>query len=117
MTHRPSRLTTRLTALLAVLLVLMLGMMSVCPELHGGLHEHEQLAAHSDHEEHETPVNDSGHECAVTLFAHGVEILQVFCLLMLVRSLARSDVLLAGDEIAAAYPRYWLVPSHAPPVG
>lgn len=114
-THNPS-LLARVTAVLAVGLVLALSLLSVSPELHGWLHGPEGAGEHADHEA-EAPVGDSDHSCAVTLFAHGVETLLVFCLLLLARPLARSTVWPAGDEIAAAYPRYWHVPSHAPPLG
>ncbi len=112
-THQASPLT-RTVAVLAAGLVLVLGLLTVSPELHASLHGPDESGAHADHES-EAPVGDADHECAVTLFAHGVEALLVFCLLMLARPLARSVVLRATDKIAVARPRYWLVPSHAPP--
>ena len=114
-THQPS-LLARVTAVLAVGLVLTLTVLSASPRLHAWLHGHEDASEHADHES-EAPVGDAEHSCAVTLFAHGVETLLVFCLLLLARPLARSYFLPAGDDVAAAYPRYWLVPSHAPPLG
>lgn len=115
MTTRPPSLLARATAVLAVGLVLALSLLSASPELHAWVHGHENAGAHSDHESEPT-AGDADYNCAVTLFAHGVETLLVFCLLLLARPLARSYILAAGDEIAIARPRYWLVPSHAPPV-
>ena len=110
---RPSPLH-RFTAVLGIVLVVLLNLLAASPELHAWVHGDEHAPAHSTpgHE----PVGDDDHECAVTLFAHGVEALLVFCVLMLARPLARSVIPRARDEIARTRPRYWLVPSHAPPV-
>ncbi|HWA28265.1 MAG TPA: hypothetical protein VG734_21615 [Lacunisphaera sp.] len=104
----------RLTAVLGIALVLLLNLLAASPELHAWVHGKENAHEHSTpgHE----PVVEGDHQCAVTLFAHGAEALLVFCLVMLARLLARSIILRAGDEIARTRPRYWLVPSHAPPV-
>jgi len=99
----------RVTALVATLCVLALTIFAASPELHARLHT---PAAATDHA---VPSDDAGHTCAVTLFAQGMMGLLVFCLLMLVRPLAASGILRAADEIAVARPRYWLVPSLAPP--
>jgi hypothetical protein len=109
MSRRSEHPLFRVTALVAALCVLMLTVFAASPELHAGLHT---PAAAGDHA---LPAGDSGHTCAVTLFAQGLTGLLVFCLLMLVRPLAASVVSRAADEIAVARPRYWLVPSHAPP--
>lgn len=106
-------LLARVTALVAVLGVLALVVLAASPHWHASLHEHE-AAAESDHE-HGAPVESPDHVCAVTLFAAGVLGLLVFCLLLLGRSLVRRVAERATDEVAAAYPRYWLVPAHAPP--
>jgi hypothetical protein len=99
----------RITALVAALCVFALAVFVVSPELHAGLHE--PGAA----DDHALPAGDTGHACVVTLFAQGLTGLLIFCLLMLVRPLAASVVLRAADQIAIARPRYWLMPSHAPP--
>jgi len=114
-------LITRATALFAVALVLALTVLAASPSLHAWLHGHSESAAPAEHEhehehEHGAPVGSDDHVCAVTLFAHGVEALLVFFLLVLVRPLVRSTVWRARDWLVAAYPRYWLVPSHAPPL-
>ena len=111
--HQPS-LLHRLTAVLGVALVLILSVLAANPKLHAWVHGPETTAnrAAPGHE----PVGDTDHACAVTLFAGGVESLLDFFLLMLVRPLAHSIVLRASDWLVAAQPRYWHVPSHAPPL-
>ena len=98
----------RATALVAALCVFALAVFAASPELHARVHS--PVAAHET-----VPVGEASHVCAVTLFANGVTALLVFCLLMLGRLLAAGIILHAADEIAAAQPRYRLVPSHAPP--
>ncbi len=98
----------RFTALLAVLCVLALTVFAASPELHASLHG-------TTGTEQSAPVGDADHACAVTLFASGLEALLVFCLLLLGVFFARGIVVHAADEIAAAHPRYRLVPAHAPP--
>jgi hypothetical protein len=97
----------RLTAGLAALCVVVLTLLAASPEWHARMHD--------GHAEQSAPVGTADHECAVTLFAGGVEALLVVCLLMLVRPLARSFTVRAADLIPFARPRYLLVPSHAPP--
>ncbi len=97
----------RATALLAALCVFVLSLLAASPEWHAKFHDHESAQS--------MPVGAADHECAVTLFATGVEALLIFCLAMLVRPLARSLVRPVTDEVAIARPRYLLVPSHAPP--
>lgn len=97
----------RATALVVALCVFALAVFAASPELHARLHGPDAAQT--------APVGDADHVCAVTLFASGVTALLVFCLLMLGRSLVAGIVLRLADEIAAAQPRYRLVPSHAPP--
>ena len=97
----------RATAVVAALCVFALAVFAASPELHARLH-----TAVADQA---APVGGADHECPVTIFANGATALLVFCLLMLVRPLARGIVARATDEIAAARPRYWLVLAHAPP--
>ena len=107
MSSRAERPLFRFTALLAVLCVLALAVFAASPELHASLH-----GAPPDQS---VPVGDVDHTCAVTLFANGLLALALFCLLLLIAPLVRGIVVHAVDEIAAAYPRYRLVPAHAPP--
>jgi hypothetical protein len=108
MSSRAEHPLFRFTALLAVLCVLALTVFAASPELHSSLHG--SVATN-----HSAPIGDVDHTCAVTLFANGLLALALFCLLMLITPLARGIVVHAVDEIAAAYPRYRLVPAHAPP--
>jgi hypothetical protein len=109
-------LSFRVTAWVAALCLLALTIFAASPGLHAELHSDEAAAADAEHQhDHGAPVGTADHECAVTLFANGATTLLVFCLLMLVKPLAAGVVLRAADEIAVARPRYWLVPSHAPP--
>lgn len=109
MPNRSAHPLFRATAVAAALCVFALAVFAASPGLHAGLHRPDAAADHG------APVGDPGHECAVTLFANGVTALLVFCLLMLGRLLAAGIILRPADEIAAAHPRYRLVPSHAPP--
>lgn len=108
----------RATAWVAAACVLALAVLAVSPDLHGWFHQHD----HHDHahgaatsHEHGTPVESVDHVCAVTLFAQGIVGLLCFCLLGLGRHFVRPVFLPAVDQVAASYPRYWLVPAHAPP--
>lgn len=111
MSRRSEHPLSRATALVAALCVLMLTVFAASPTLHAGLHDHEEGVTHH----HSAPVGDVEHACAVTLFAHGATALLVFCLLVLARPSVAGLILRATDTIAVAHPRYWLVPSHAPP--
>lgn len=107
-------LPSRLIAVMGIALVMLLNVLAASPTLHARLHGQEPTPEHAAHDQ--APVGDSDHECAVTLFAHGVTALLFFCLLLLSRFVARSPVWHANDWLVAARPRYWLVPSHAPPL-
>ena len=116
MSHRSEHPLFRVTAWVAALCVLALTGFAASPGLHAGLHGGDLASASSHHDhDHGAPVGTAGHTCAVTLFAQGLTGLLIFCLLMLGRSPSASIVSRATDEIAVARPRYWLVPSHAPP--
>ena len=108
MSRRAEHPLFRVTALVAALCVFALAVFAASPDLHARLHA-------GDGAGQATPVGDADHVCAVTLFASGATALLVFCLLLLGALLAAGIVLRAVDEIAAAQPRYRLVPSHAPP--
>jgi hypothetical protein len=108
MSRRAEHPLHRLTALLAVLCMLALAVFAASPDLHARLHG-------GDAAGQSAPVGDADHDCVVTHFAGGVSALPVFCLLLLGRTPVRSLFRHAADEIAAAHPRYRLVPSHAPP--
>lgn len=105
---------SRLTAALGMALVVLLTALAASPEWHTWVHGSEDTAAHAGHD-HE-PGGNADHQCAVTLFSQGVTGLLIVCLLLLARPRTRSIVLRTTDEVAVARPRYWLVPSHAPPL-
>lgn len=112
----PSRqpsLSCRLTAVLGIALVLLLNVLAASPTLHAWVHGHEPAAEHNN--PGHAPVDCDDHECAVTLFAHGVTSLLFLSLLLLVWFLTRGGILDTSEWRIAARPRYWLVPSHAPP--
>ncbi len=107
MARRAEHPLLRFTALLAVLCVLALAVFAASPEMHARLHGATEQAA---------PAGDADHTCAVTLFASGLTILLVFCLLALGAIAVRGIVIHAADEIAAATPHYRLLPAQAPPL-
>lgn len=111
MSRRHEHPLFRFTALVAALCVLMLAVFAASPVLHAELHEHD----HAGLADHPAIPGPDQHACAVTLFANGIIALLVICLLMLVRPLAAGVFLRATDAWSVARPRYWLVPSHAPP--
>jgi hypothetical protein len=111
MPDRPVRPFHRFTAFLAVLCVLALGILAASPDLHAWVHHADATQATN----HAVPVADADHVCAVTLFANGLLALALFCLLLLLAPLARDGVVRAVDEIAAAEPRYRLLPAQGPP--
>jgi len=111
MSRREPTPLLRVTALVAALCVFVLALLAASPELHAGLHATGKAdAAHAA-----APVGAADHVCAVTLFASGLTALLVFCLLVLGSLSARAVWVHAVDLVAAAHPRYRLVPAHAPP--
>jgi len=52
---------------------------------------------------------------STSMWFFGLPALALFCLLLLLAPLARDRVVRAVDEIAAAEPRYRLLPAQAPP--
>jgi len=105
----------RITAVFGVAFVLLLSVLAVSPELHAWVHGPQEAAPHTgpDH----APVGDADHECAVTLFAGGVGLLLAFALYFLARVMNRDRRLWPRNWLIVAHPHFWLVPSHAPPVG
>jgi hypothetical protein len=113
--NRQSSSFHRITAVFGVALVLLLSVLAASPELHAWVHGHEGAAQHTSPVD--APVGDADHACAVTLFASGVSLLLAFFLVLLARVLIRSHALRSSDWLIVTRPHYWLVPSHAPPVG
>jgi hypothetical protein len=100
--HRPAlpEWPRRLVAAAAAVLVLILGVLAASPQLHRWLHPD---ADHSDH------------ECAVTLFHHGVTqaVVGVALAVMPLLLFVHLAFVPAGPDLIA--PRYRLCPGRAPP--
>jgi len=112
MSRRSEHPLHRAAALVGVLCVLLLTMFAASPGWHAGLHDH----ADESEQHASVPADQTGHVCAVTLWASGATALLVFCLLTLLRPLAASVFAQTPDVIIPSLPRYRLVPSHAPPL-
>jgi hypothetical protein len=98
-------------ALLGVALVLALGVFGANPVWHAQLHERDHGAAPHDEEGRNTP-----DQCAVELFAAGVETpVDVPSAPVVARRVA--EILRAAATVDVAAPEYRLLPSQAPPVG
>jgi hypothetical protein len=124
----PSRLW-RGIAVLAAGLVMLLAVSSVSPELHAWLHD--EKSPHTGHEcphhpsghQAATPVSDAAgtdgdarqHECAVTLFAHGVVHHAAALLTQPCEGILRAVNYRAFERLALAQPRFLHLPPQAPP--
>lgn len=131
LSRHPS-LLHRLTAVLGVVLVVLLDLLVVSPGLHVWVHRHDGSAigcqtdapgragatapATGEHHSESAPVGAPDHQCAATLFAHGVEALLFVCLQLLLLVPVCCAVLRASDRRVVARPRYWHVPAIGPPV-
>ena len=111
-TSQPS-LSCRLTAIVAMALVVLLNVLAASPELHAWVHGKAPSSEHASPSH--APVGDPNHECVVTIFAQGTTALLFLCLLLLLPPVASGLVARADDWLVVAHPRYWHVPSHAPP--
>ena len=122
-TRLPSRFW-RAVALLSAGVVLLLSMASVSPELHAWLHEATELKSdaclHHKHAAH-TPLHEADdsaapeHECAVTLFSHGVVHHTVALVTPPCEGILRAVNFRAFERLALAQPRYLHRPPQAPP--
>ena len=129
---RQPTLLHRLTAVLGVVLVVLLDLLVASPGLHDRVHHHDGSAigcqtdgatqagatapaAGEPHRE-SAPVGAPDHQCAVTLFATGVEALLLVCLLSLLLPPVCCAVLRPSDRHVVARPHYWHVPAIGPPV-
>jgi hypothetical protein len=98
--QRQGRLCQATAAFLAAL-VLVLAVLAVCPALHEWLHPD---ACHEDH------------ECAVTLFAHGITPVLAEIILAVIAVCFVAAVAPALATLYLAPPRYWLHPERGPPL-
>jgi len=103
-------------------LVLLLGLMAVNPALHDLAHriatDDKPACAHHEHG-HATPPADqttNGHVCAVTLFAHGLD-LTIPVVAPVATPVAWHDLIFpAVEETLLTAPRYLHQPERGPPL-
>jgi hypothetical protein len=114
----PIALVWRFSAGLGAALVLLLTVAAASPAVHAWLHGHAEDEPHAcaHQHEHDTPRQAEEAGCAVTLFSHGTLPLLVWQLPVLEQRLRTEHAGRLSESMAVAQPRYWLVPSHAPPV-
>lgn len=114
-------------AVLASAMVMLLSMTSVSPELHAWLHQKAQPdTAHvcPHHAAHgaassasHVPDSSDGetHQCAVTMFSHGVVHHMAALLAQPCEGILRAVNFRAFERLALAQPRYLHLPPQAPP--
>lgn len=97
--HRHTVPLKRAGASLLVVLVLMLGILAVCPELHEWFHR---------------DAGQAEHVCAVTLFAHGIELVDAggISAVLVWRLLSRTE---RACEVFVQAPAFIHLPGRAPP--
>lgn len=105
-TLNPPRLTRWLAAWLAVT-VWALGVLAVSPDLHGALH-HDADHGHGD--------DGLAHQCAVTLFAQGVDTLETVPTLQPLADARELGCVAAPSTHAWTGPHYLHRPACGPPV-
>jgi hypothetical protein len=123
-----SGLAGRVVAFLAAGLVLLLSTSAVSPVLHAWLHDAAAAAAHSHahacpHHGKAAPIaaqpapDDAAadHECAVTLFAHGVVHAAALPFVAPCEGILRAVDFPAVARLALASPRWLHLPPQAPP--
>ncbi|HTZ20872.1 MAG TPA: hypothetical protein VMC06_08315 [Opitutaceae bacterium] len=93
-------LAQRTAAIGAVALVLMLVVLAASPELHRLVHAD---AGHPDH------------ECAVTLFLHGVEAAPVALISVAILPILIERMAVIPEALLLEAPRHLLAPGRAPP--
>ena len=79
----------------------MLTVLAASPELHAWMHSN---------------AGDADHECAVTLYQHGLEAATVGIILMATVWVFLARATVATQAEVLRRPRYWLPPALAPPV-
>jgi len=119
----------RVLAVVCAGLVFTLSAAAFSPALHAWLHGHPETSAHSHAHAacthahaHETtssddPHHDKQHECAVTLFAHGVNLAAVFLSLLDYYAVSSAAAPLAPGRAALVTSEHLRPQPHAPPVG
>jgi hypothetical protein len=115
----------RVVAWMGSALVLLLTFTSVSPELHAWLHDRGQdhvshgACTHQHAAKDSIPSSDAdaraNHECAVTLFAHGVVHHAATLLTLPCEGILRAVDYRAFERLALAQPRFLHLPPQAPP--
>lgn len=118
---------SRVVAAFGAWLVMLLTLSSVSPELHAWLHasakrdlqhtcSHRHAHTHSAGSESIPVSPDSdNHDCAVTLFAHGVVYHAANCVAQPYEGILRAVNYRAFKRLVLAQPRYLHLPPQAPP--
>ena len=113
----------RAMAWLASAMAMLLTMTSVSPELHAWLHEKAQpdtthvCPHHAAHSASHVPdsTDDDTHQCAVTLFSHGVVHQAATLFAQPCEGILHAVNYRAFERLALAQPRYLHLPPQAPP--
>ncbi len=106
-------------------MVMLLSLASVSPGLHAWLHDrhapdgaacpHHHHGAKSQHSTHGADQTEPAHECAVTLFSHGVVHHAALAVAQPCEGILRAVNFRAFEQLALAQPRYLHLPPQAPP--
>jgi hypothetical protein len=122
----PSRLWRALACVVAGL-VMLLSLSAVSPDLHSWIHAEEKVhgvkecPVHGVHASSggasEAPASEDSdqHECAVTMFSHGVVLHALAAVIQPCEGLLRAIHLRAFERLALAQPRFLHLPPQAPP--
>lgn len=116
-------LATRAIAVASACMVMLLSLASVSPELHDWLHDsHIAKTDSCPHHHHhgakgtsDSDQADAVHDCAVTLFSHGVVHQAALAVVQPCEGLLRAVNFRAFQQLALAQPRYLHLPPQAPP--
>ena len=110
----PSSLTHRMLSAVCAALVLALVMLGASPAAHQWLHASDAAHACAKHAA-KAPAPGVEHDCAIVLFAHGVENSTGQITAGLPRIRAERIAFLASAELHLASPRFLLPPERGPP--
>lgn len=133
--HRPAAPWLRVLAVVCAALVLTLSSAAWSPALHAWLHgessdhahascAHSHSHPHGDaHANAPVPADDHAadphatHDCAITLFAHGVTLASAFLSLLDHHALAPTVTPVAPDHVTPPSPSHLRPQPQAPPIG
>lgn len=112
---RPAHPLRRLLAAGCAALVLALTLASVSPAAHAWLHQDEPAHACRDHPKAKPAPHAADHNCAVVLFAHGLDLPVGPVALLPPASLPRTFAHSGTVELFLVSPRYLRQPERGPP--